>query len=215
MPELVSVKTEGTDLTAQVDQAGRTLARAVTTAMRATAVGLKGAIRDQIQAAGMGTRLGRAVRDAAFPREPAYSPRAVAEVRAYNPAARVLTAFSEGATITPGSGRKALAIPTDKAPIGKYGRPLSAAEAKKKFGSRLRVIHFSGNAKASGALSLVDPTPKGGRRRGVKRAKPVVMYWLVGSVTLAKRLNPEAAVAEWTGRLPGLVAQGVVRETGG
>ncbi|MFK4047659.1 DUF6441 family protein [Roseomonas mucosa] len=221
MSAQLSLTVEAPDPQQEADLRARLLAKAMTATMREASVGLKGSLRAQISAAGMGTRLGNAVRDKAYPdRTGAYSPKAVAEVRANRNAGAILRSFSQGATIVPGSGQRALAIPTARVPTDRYGRKLSPAEAKLRFGERLVVI--PGKARngtrilksANAALALTEAvvTKRGLRRgRAGRRSKITILYWLVPSAQIPRKLNPEEAAAQWTAQLPRLLGLALER----
>lgn len=200
-------KIDGVDPPAWLRGRSRVAARAITIGMDAAGKGAQQDIRGMIRAAGMGTRLGNAVRQATFPRPPAYSPRAATEISASSNAADIIRAFSEGVTIR-GKG-KMLAIPTAAVPRGRYNARLTPREVETRFLRKLEYRVLGGKP----ALVLVEArTVRSGAARAATRtqiargrAREVVMFWLKDSVTLPKRLAPAQIISAWARRLPGII----------
>ena len=185
----------------------RVAAQAISIGIDAAGRGAQQDIRAMIRAAGMGQRLGNAVRQSSFPKAPRFSNRAASELSASSNAADIIEAFSEGVTIR-GRGRY-LAIPTVAVPRGRWNAKLTPREVETRFLRKLELRVFRGKP----ALVLVEArTTRGGSVRGATRgqiargrAREVVMFWLQDSVTLPKRLAPRPIAATWARRLPSLV----------
>lgn len=203
----VIAKIEGIDPPLWLRERSRLAARAISIGIDAAGKGAQQDIRAMVRAAGMGQRLGNAVRQATFPRAPAYSPRAVSEISASSNAADIIRAFSEGAAIR-GKGRM-LAIPTAAVPRGRYNAKLTPREVEVRFLRKLELRIFRGKP----ALVLPEArTTRGGAARAATRqqiargrAREVVMFWLKDSVTMPKRLTPAPIMAAWARRLPGII----------
>ena len=76
----------------------RVAAQAISIGIDAAGKGAQQDIRAMIRAAGMGQRLGNAVRQSTFPKAPRVSMRAASELSASGNAADIIEAFSEGAS---------------------------------------------------------------------------------------------------------------------
>lgn len=187
---------------------GQLSAEAVTVAMATAADGMKADIRAMIAGAGMGVRLGNAVRGASYPKPPKASLRAAAQLTAHGSAADIVIAFSSGLTIA-GHG-KLLAIPTEAVPRGRYNQKLTPKEVELRFLQKLRLRVYLGGAMAlvlqEGRVTRAGRA-KGATRRQVARgqAKEIVMFWLKPMVRLPRRLSPNQVGAKWYGELPRLI----------
>jgi len=200
-------KIEGVSVPAWLLSRSRLAARAITIGVDASGKGAQQDIRAMVRAAGMGTRLGNAVRQATYPRLPTVSMRAASEIYATSNAADIITAFSDGVAIR-GRGKQ-LAIPTAAVPRGRYNAKLSTREVEMRFLRKLELRILGGKP----ALVLPEArTTRGGAVRAANRqqiargkSREVVMFWLRDSVTLPKRLNPKAIAASWARRIPGII----------
>ena len=203
----VVTKIEGVDPPAWLRSRSRLAARVITIGVDAAGKGAQQDIRAMVRAAGMGTRLGNAVRQATYPKLPNVSMRAASEIYATSNAADIIEAFSEGVTIR-GRG-KYLAIPTAAVPRGRYNAKLKPREVEMRFLRKLEFRLLGGKA----ALVLPEArTTRGGAVRAANRqqislgkSREVVMFWLRDSVTLPRRLNPKAIAASWVRRIPGII----------
>jgi hypothetical protein len=202
----VLIRMEG-DPSAWLLSRGRLAAQAITMGQDAASKGLQQDVRAMIRSAGLGTRLGNAIRQATYPKPPRYSPRAASEVSASGNAADIIRAFDQGVTIR-GKG-KAIAIPTAAVPRGRWGAKLTPHEVEMRFLRKLELRRLAGKP----ALVLPEArTTRAGRARAATRKQvaagrggEVVMFWLRDSVTLSKRLRVSSLAAEWNRRLPGIV----------
>lgn len=163
------------------------LSAAVETTVSAGADQLRDALHAQVVAAGLGTRLANSWRARLWPN---HHLDAAATVSTSAP--EIIGAFDQGVTIVPAAGGLWLAIPVE-AHAGKRATPL---QIEQRFGRRLRFVHPPGSATA---LLVLDPQAKA---KG--RSQPQAMFILVRQVTLAKRLNIAAALADARRRLPTL-----------
>lgn len=203
----VVARIEGVDPPAWLNARMRVAAQAISIGIDAAGKGAQQDIRAMIRSAGMGQRLGNAVRQNTFPTPPRASMRAASEIYASSNAAEIIEAFSEGVTIR-GRGRY-LAIPTAAVPRGRWNAKLTPREVETRFLRKLELRVFRGKP----ALVLVEArTTRSGSARGATRAqiargraREVVMFWLKDSVTLPKRLAPRPIASTWARRLPGLI----------
>lgn len=185
----------------------RIAAQAISIGVDAAGKGAQQDIRAMIRAAGMGQRLGNAVRQSTFPKAPRTSMRVASELSASGNAADIIEAFSEGVTIR-GRGRY-LAIPTAAVPRGRWNAKLTPREVETRFLRKLELRVLRGKP----ALVLVEArTTRSGAARAATRqqvssgrTREVVMFWLQDSVSLPKRLAPRSVAASWARRLPSLI----------
>ena len=186
---------------------------ASTSAVGLAAKRVQGAWRNQVQAAGLGTRLANSVRVEMYP-EKGFS---------YNPAAKVFTradkildAYNRGVVIHANNGIW-LAIPTKEAGIGDGGRKITPALWKARTGRTLRVVV---NRRKGTVFLVADDqrltkrgvaVAKGGKRRRdgiLTGAQTIIIFNLVRQVRLPKRLDFEGAANQAMAGLPGqIVAQ--------
>ena len=182
---------------------------AVTGGVSEAAEGLKAELRQQITAAGLGTRLANTWRSQVYPKG-ATSLRAAGLV--YSNAPDVVGAFEEGAVIRSTNGFW-LAIPTPAAGTGARGKRMNPALWEQMHGVPLRFIF-----RRTGPSLLVadNMRERQGKRGGFAKGSAaalrsgrglasVVMFLLVPQVTLKKRLDIAAAAEKWADAVPGLV----------
>lgn len=167
----------------------------------AAAEGLKNEIRQQIEAAGLGTRLGNAVGANVYPRQGGSVGAAGYVFPRGKKAVEIFDSFNSGTTIRAKNGLW-LAIPTKNAFLGGRGghRP-TPGEFEKATGIRLRVVKPRRSAKGRYQL-LVGDSRRASRGRA---AASVVFFILVPSVRLGKRLSFDALAEKWAARVPGLI----------
>lgn len=171
--------------------------------------GLKGDLRGQITTAGLGSRLAQSWRGQVYPRG-AQSLNAAGYV--YSNAPDIVSAFNDGVTIRSRHGRF-LAIPTQYVIRQKNKRigPRDFEEA----GIPLRYIPPHGARKVG--LLVADNfrvTAKGRARvasatalRTGRGLTSIIMFVLVPTVSLTKRLDVDSAAQKWIARLPQLVVE--------
>ncbi|MGE0650259.1 MAG: DUF6441 family protein [Alphaproteobacteria bacterium] len=197
------------------------LEEGVTGGVRAATEGLKLDLRRAIAASGLGPRLGKAVGAQAYPKRGASLGAAGSVFARGKSAERVLTAFSEGATIRARAGGRFLAIPTEHVPrAGRGGRrPMTPFEVESHFNTDLEPVPLRGGR---GALLLVIPVVKGSgqrfrrvraRRVGVGRTSGFVpMFVLVPHVHLRKRFDAARLARKWAARVPELIERALPSE---
>lgn len=204
----IVAKIEGVDPPAWLRERSRLAAQAITVGVHAAAAGTHQDIRAMIRSAGMGQRLGNAVRLGLYPKSPAYSPRAAGDVVARGNAADIIQAFTQGVTIR-GKGRM-LAIPTQAVPRGRYNAKLTPREVELRFVRKLEYRVLGG--KPVLVLPQARTTKKLGRARTASarmirqgKDREVVMFVLRDTATLPKRLAPGPIAAGWARRIPGII----------
>ncbi len=193
----------------------RTLSRAVTAGIKEAGRGLKGDLRKQVVAAGLGPRLARTWRERTYPRNKS-SMRAATLV--WSKAPQIIRTFDEGAVIRSKSGLW-LAIPTPVAPKrGVGGKRINPSNFPEHRFGPLRFVY-----RARGpSLLVVDSVrinksgrvgrrAKGGAYTKTGRMKQgiatVVMFIMVPQVRIKKRLDIKREIKRWEKRLPGLIGR--------
>jgi hypothetical protein len=195
-------------------------ARAVTAGVHAAGEGLQLELRQDVERAGLGSRIPNAIRLNKYPSSGA-SFGAAAQIWTKTGAARILASFAEGATIR-GSDGKFLAIPTESVPRatggGRGGRKrMTPVEVEAHFNQDLRMIP----SRKRGIYLLVLDDVVEGKSRGRNRLRTAsrrrladgrkkitkVMFVLIKEARIGKRLSPEALVERWVGRIPDLIAR--------
>ena len=190
----------------------RRIERAVPDGVKAAGDGLKGSLRKQVVAAGLGARLSRTWRGKTYVNKghDAASP-------VWSKAAQIVLAFDKGVVIK-GKGGNWLAIPTPAAPKrGINGKRLTPATFPTGRHGPLRMVRRSGRTallvvdgvRISASTGRVGRQAKGGGRNKSGSFKQgiatVVMFVLVPRVKLKKRLNVAGAAGSWARRLPALM----------
>ena len=182
---------------------------AITSGVGDAAEGLKAELRQQISAAGLGTRLANSWRSQVYPKG-ATSLRAAGVV--YSNAPDVVGAFDEGAVIRSANGFW-LAIPTPTAGTGARGKRMNPALWEQMHGVPLRFVF----RRAGPSLLVADNMrerqgKRGGFAKGSAAAQrtghgmaSVVIFLLVPQVSLKKRLDIAAAAEKWADAVPELV----------
>lgn len=170
---------------------------AVSGAMRSAGIALKTAWRQQVLAAGLGTRLANAARSETYPKD---KDSLNAATLVWTKAPKIYGVMNRGAVIHARSGIW-LAIPMPTAGRDASGVRLTPAEWERRNGRRLQFIPVKGGRSAllvdKGARHLGGAmTRKGARGGSHARSKAsaaedrsVVMFTLVREVTLRKKLN--------------------------
>jgi len=191
----------------------RSISKAVTAGVKDAGRGLKGDLRKQVVAAGLGPRLARTWRETTYPRGKS-SMRAATLV--WSKAPLIIRTFDEGAVIRSKSGLW-LAIPTPAAPKrGVGGKRINPSNFPEHRFGPLRFVYRRNGA----SLLVVDSVrinksgrvgrrAKGGAFTKTGRMKQgiatVVMFIMVPQVRLKKRLDVKREVTRWERRLPGLI----------
>ena len=191
----------------------RTISKAVTAGIKEAGRGLKGDLRKQVVAAGLGPRLARTWRERTYPRNKS-SMRAATLV--WSKAPQIIRTFDEGAVIRSKSGLW-LAIPTPAArKRGVGGKRINPSNFPEHRFGPLRFVY----RRNAPSLLVVDSVrinksgrvgrrAKGGAFTKTGRMKQgmatVVMFIMVPQVRLKKRLDIKREVKRWERRLPGLI----------
>jgi hypothetical protein len=207
-------------LTADMRTEMRRIERGVAAGVRQAGDGLKGSLRKQVIAAGLGSRLARTWRGRAYENK---GHDAAALI--WSKAPQIIRTFDEGAVIKGKSGLW-LAIPTPAAPKrGVGGKRINPSNFPEHRFGPLRFVYRRGRP----SLLVVDGVrvnksgrvgrqAKGGALTKSGRIKSgiatVVMFIMVPQVRLPKRLDVRRAAERWSGRLPGLIARGYRRLNG-
>lgn len=193
--------------------------RAVTSAVRAAALGAQAELRGQVRSAGLGARLPKTIRTKLYPSS-GVSLGAAGLV--FSKAPQILRGFEEGATIRSKDGLF-LAIPTPAAPKrGVGGKRISPSNFPEHRFGPLRFVPRPGKF----SLLVVDAQrARRGKRGGFTRATvrkatrtrgevvalsgltTVPMFILVPQVRLKKRLDLARVGARWHRALPRLIVQ--------
>jgi hypothetical protein len=189
----------------------------VTDAMNDVAAGLKGELREQVVGAGLGRRLANTWRGKRYPEA---RPSINSAAYVWSKAPDIVDAFERGPTIVPVNGRKYLAIPTANCPprrraggFGGKGRKASPFEVETIFNQDLKfaktangkLIAYVEVVAAKNSRSFRPATPK--RLAQGRKVAAVVMFVLVPTVQVRKRLDVEGAANRWADRVAGLIAQ--------
>ncbi len=194
----------------------RRIERAVPDGLKAAGDGLKGSLRKQVVAAGLGARLSRTWRGKTYVNKGHDAASLV-----WSKAPQIALAFDEGVVIK-GKGGNWLAIPTPAAPKrGVGGKRITPATFPTARHGPLRMVRRSGRSallvvdgvRVSAQSGRVGRQAKGGGRTksgGYKQGiATVAMFVLVPRVKLKKRLNVARAAESWARRLPRLIGRQV------
>jgi hypothetical protein len=178
--------------------------RAVSAAIRQSALSLKTDWRGQITGAGLGARLARTIRSENYPKG---RPSLNAAALVWSNAPVIVGAHDTGPLIRSKSSLW-LAIPTAAAGKSTRGGRITPAEWERRRGTPLRFIY-----RLRGPSLLVAEGRLNSRGLGVaSRAKSgrglasVPIFLLVRQVTLSKRLNLAKAAKVALRRIPGAIA---------
>ena len=194
----------------------RRIERAVPDGVKAAGDGLKGSLRKQVVAAGLGARLSRTWRGKTYVNKGHDAASFV-----WSKAPQIALAFDKGVVIK-GKGGNWLAIPTPAAPKrGVDGKRITPATFPTARHGPLRMVRRSGRAAllvVDGVRVSVQSGRVGRQAKGGGRTKSgsfkqgiatVAMFVLVPQVKLKKRLNVARAAESWTRRLPRLIGRQV------
>ena len=187
----------------------QTAERAVTRGVREATDGLKLAMRRQVTAAGLGTRMANTWRGDIYPKGQV-SIRAAGMV--YTRASKVMVGFDEAKVVRSKDGFW-LAIPTPNAPKrGVGGQRISPSTFPEHRFGKLRFVYRRGGPSllvAEGLRASVSRST--GEVRGFRKAKTnrrmasVVMFWLVPQVKMPKLIRFAEESTRWHDQLPGLI----------
>ncbi|HEY8948452.1 MAG TPA: DUF6441 family protein [Rhizomicrobium sp.] len=200
----------------------RVTARAVTGGIDEGLKGFVGELRDQVASAGMGQRLANTWRGNRYPlgRD---SIDAAAFVVSRVP--DIIDAFARGAVIRTVNGKKYLAIPSENVP-----RVIAGGRGSKKRMTPEQVetyfnqdLKFAPSKKGKGELiafiDAVGGSAHGFRRatgkqlgrlyrgRGLSKHVQILMFTMVPTVRMQKRLDPDGSFAHWSDRTGDFIAE--------
>lgn len=206
--------------------------QAVTIGVDAATEGLKLDLRKAVHAAGLGERLGRAIRSNTYPdfrRRRVFSFGAAGQIsfmqsksKHVGGADEILAALNEGVTIAPTGGGKALAIPLRTVPKVRnrhmrpreveayYGRPLNARPTDKPgvYVLYLELTRTRSRRGRGGQWRVLTER----RSAQGRKAERVDMFILVTKVQLARRLDFDRVARDWASRIPDLIDRAGARE---
>lgn len=191
-----------------------------TAAAAEAGAGLLRSLRGEVVSAGMGQRLANTWRLKVYPEGGRTS--LEPSIVVWTKAPKIIDAFSRGVTIYPTGGRRYIAIPTNNVPPALRGsrargqRLMTPEEVEVAFNQDL-IIRNGRMGRRLAFVSVVQgrSSRRGGYRQATARrvaqgreVKLVLMFTLVPSAQLPKKLNPARHVDEWGGRFRALVGNG-------
>lgn len=194
------------------------LAAANTAAMHRTVDGIKRDMRQAIQAAGLGRRLGFTIGSEVYPKAgKSLEPAGVLRSRGKS-AENILRSYLEGTTIKGKRGWLAIPVRKNLPVLGRNTKPTPEL-VEQRLGRPLRWVKARGR---STGLLVADSVTRGktgkrvsaygrDRTRGQRRSgrpETLVMFILVRQVQVRKRLEFAPLVQRWIDQLPRLVAAG-------
>lgn len=200
-------------------------------AMTRAETNMKEELRSQMIAGGFSDRMAKTWRGQVYPSSgTSLNPAALV----YSKAPGIVDAYARGVTIVAKAGRRLLAIPTDDAPMKGSGgrkqqnRAMTPLEVEARFGKRLRFVPATSaegrriGHRAVGYLIMdgVVPRKSNGRLRNASarelagrsrnKTRPVVsavMFVLVASVKVPKKLDLQGPLDRAAASLPQLLAE--------
>lgn len=201
---------EMTGLVAALDAETFRIERAMTGAMQDATEGLKGALRDQVRAAGLGERLAKTWQSEVYPKGSA-SMEPAGYIWSKSP--RIIAGFAGGVSIYP-KASSYLAIPTERVPRGRgrgFKARMSPEEVEHHFNQDL-ILKRGRRGQILGFVDVVEARSRS--RRGLRQATPgrlaqgrsrklVLMFIFVRRVRLPKLLDLQQAANQWGARVPG------------
>lgn len=171
-----------------LEQERRNAARAVTGGIKTATNGLKTALRSQVKAAGLGSRLANTWRGDVYPRD-AYSMSAAGVV--YTKAQKILEGFEYASVINSDKGFW-LAIPAPGTKKRVFNKRMTPALYEKSKGVKLRFVY-----RADGPSLLVHE----------QKRKTVIAFILVPQVKMPKLIDFAAESGKWQALLPMLILE--------
>ncbi|HEY1503409.1 MAG TPA: DUF6441 family protein [Stellaceae bacterium] len=191
------------------------LARATRAGVAAGAEGLKTELRQAVQRAGLGARLGNAIGANVYPRDQKGSLGAAGFVFPRGrKAERIFDSFNAGVPIR-GKNGNWLAIPTKNAYLGdRAGRRPTPEKFEQQTGIKLHMIEPRRSRRGRYALLVGESVA--GRRPGRKAATKgrraqgrdvdtLVFFILIPEARVGKRLSFDAIAEKWAARIPELI----------
>jgi len=207
-----------TSLRSLYKQLGDDISRATTAAMSEVTDDLKNELRQQVEAAGLGTRLANTWRGTTYPGDGRSSLSPATYV--FSKAPDIIDAFDRAPIVIPLGGRKYLAIPTPTAGVlhtsTKAHARLTPALWEAETGVKLRFFKPPGKRYALLVTDAIyrrqahkyqlrksfHPIKEG---PGPDQAKTIVIFILVPQARMPKRLNVDEAAAHWADQVPSIL----------
>ena len=202
------------NLAKELEKAEKETARFITAGMQDAVDGLKEEYRTQVRAAGLGERLAKTWQGKRYPEKGAsLNPAAYV----WSKAPEIIDSFSRGAHILPLGGKRFLWIPTDNVPRDRNAprgstRKASPAEVELQFNQDL-FFRRGRNGRVLAFINAVRSKNRKGWRQGTQRRlaqgrdlQPVLMFTLVPTVRLPRRLDIPGPAQRWAARVPALIA---------
>lgn len=193
------------------------MAVAVTRTADRIEAGLKGELRAQVTGSGLGARLANSWRGRRYP-EQRNSLSAAAFV--WSKAPHIIDAFDRGATILPLGGRRYLAIPTENVPprrrgggFGGRGAKMNPFEVETAFNQDLVFTRTAKGTLIAFIEAVAAKNKRGFRSPSLKRLRDgrpvdiVVMFILIPSAKLPRKLDIDAAAERWAGRADDILGE--------
>jgi hypothetical protein len=196
-----------------IDEVEGEIAEVITGGMHRAADGLKREYREQVVSAGLGQRLANTWRSEVYPKRG----------RSLSPAGYVWTnapalvdAFSRGAQIVPLAGRRFLWIPTENVPRDRSAprgstRRAGPLEVEQQFNQDL-IIRRGRSGRFLAFVNAVKSKNQKGWKRGTKQrlaqgrnVEMVLMFTLVPTVRMPKKLDVQGPAGRWAARVPSLI----------
>jgi hypothetical protein len=198
------------DFAKDIEQGG---ALAVTAAVSAATDTLKEAFRDDVAAASLGARLGKAIGSKLYPRSGASLGAAGIVFPRGKKSEGIFQAWNEGATIVATGGRKWLAIPTAKAGHGTRGSSQTPQKFTDATGIALRFVPIRGRPNVALLVGRAIAAKSGrgfrqatkGRRAQGRAVREEVFFVLVKSTTIPARLHFEQLARAVADQVPALI----------
>lgn len=193
-----------------VDDTRRGMAVDVQAKVEAGGRGFQLTLRQQTFRAGLGERLGNAIRLRVYPGRGRASLGAAALVYPSGEGAReIFDGFHRSSPIRGKDGSTWLALPTKNAPRMGLRRKVTPAMVEAYYGRALRVVP-PGIARPGSKVGLLvmdraSHSPMGSKNRSFRRStRGAVMFILVPEIHLGRRLDFDAAARLWAARIPNL-----------
>lgn len=197
---------------------------AATRTMSRAKDGLKADLREQAIGAGLGQRVANTWRGQVYPQGGRVSINAAAFV--WSKAPRIIDCFDRGPVIRTVNGKRYLAIPTPNVPRGPSRRKMTPHEVEIAFDQDLNFAKAANGRLVAYIMAYARGTgfrpPRRGElfrafTRGTKtgfgggRAVHVVMFVMVPTVKMPKKLSVDQIADTWAGNVPDMLGEELQR----
>ncbi len=188
--------------------------RAATDTMDQVTTGLKTDLRDQVEAAGLGSRLAFTWQGRRYPTG---KPSLDAAAYVWSKAPKLIDVYNRGATIRAVGGHRYLMLPTENVPMrrGARGssRRMTPEEVETAFNQDLKffrspkgqIIAYVEVIAARSGRGFRRATP--GRIKQGRAVESIFMFFAVPAVRVNKRIDIETVANKWAGRVPDLLVR--------